>query len=200
MNLGGICRMAARYTDRYDEYVKTAGPDGSEAFEGEALHWFQVFSDAVNEAYFEISRTRLTPGTELKLTVPVDRVIRLEGLKPEVCTVCGVYFEDGATEAGFVFRSRTELEVTGAQAGDTVVLRYHSLPERLEAESDEPVFPESQVDPTVYACLAAARLWQSERKNAAAQLWLAEYYRKLRELRPSMKPASGRRLKLRAFR
>ena len=200
MNLGNICRMAARYTDRYDEFVKTAGPDGREAYEGEALHWFEVFRDAVNEAYFEISRTRMSPDARAACVVPEDRMVDLNGLWPEVCTVCGVYREDGASDVAFEFRTRSEICVVGAAAGETVMIHYQCLPERLESKSDEPVFPESQVDPSVYAALAAARLWQSERKNSAAQGWLNEYYRKLRMLRPSMKPQRRRRLPQRMFR
>ena len=200
MNLGEMCRAAARYSDRYDEYVKTAGPDGTEGFEGEALHWFQLFRDAVNEAYFEISRSRLTPETQVECELGEDGVIDMEWMYPPMCSVCGVYRADGATEIGFVFRTRTQIEIEGAKAGEKVTLRYHYLPERLEAEDDEPVFSEAAVDPAIYIALAVARVWQSERRMSAAQPWLAEYYQRLRELRGGRRPNCRKRLPRRPFR
>jgi len=78
--------------------------------------------------------------------------------------------------------------VTGAQAGETVVIAWQSLPERLEAEEDEPVFPESAADPMIYIALATA------------QVWISEYYRRLRAIRPDMRPARKRRMPRAIFR
>ncbi len=200
MNLGGMCRLAARYSDRFDEYVKTTAQDGSEAFEGEALHWFEIFRDAVNEAYFEISRSRLTPQCRVEMQLSDDRVIDLYRMQPEVCSICGVYRLDGTTDVEYVFINRTSIEVTGARGGETVIVEYHYLPQRLEEENDEPVFPESLADPSIYAALAVARVWQSERKMNAAQYWLSEYYQKLRSIRTNMKPMRRRRLPRTMFR
>ena len=197
VTLGRMCEAAARYSDRYDEYIRTGGTN---EFEGEARNWFHIFRDAVNEAYFEISRSRLTPEIRVEYELEKDRVIQLAWLNPEACSVCGVYRADGQTEAEYVFRTRTEIEVIGAQPGEKVVLHYHYLPDRLEKESDEPVFPESMADPMIYISLAVARMWQSERKPAAAQPWLAEYYQKLRVIRPDMKPARRKRLPRTLFR
>lgn len=200
MNLGGMCTMAARWSDRYDEYVKTIREDGEAVFTGEAGHWFRLFRDAINEAYFEIARTRMSPDVRVSCVLGGDRVISMEKMEPEVCGVCGVYRADGRTGVEYVFRSRNEIEVVGAKAGETVILQYHYLPERLEDELDEPVFAESAVDPSVYAALATARIWQSERKLSAAQYWLGEYYQKLRGIRSDRKPANKRRMPGRCFR
>jgi len=200
MNLGEMGRAAARYADRYDEYVKTRGPDGEERFEGEALHWFNLFRDAVNEAYFEASRSRMTPDVRMETALDDDCMIDMTGMEPGPCSLRGVYCEDGATEMEFVFRTRMRIEVIGARPGERMILHYHYLPERLMKEADEPIFPEAQVDPMVYVSLAVARLWQSERKMSAAQPWLSEYYRRLRELRPDMRPARKRRLPRPRFR
>ena len=186
MNLGGMCAVAARYSDRYDEYVK--GREEGGAFEEEALHWFHLFRDAVNEAYFEISRSRLHPERRVECVLPADRRIDLMKMEPEVCSVSGVYRADGTTDVEFQFVNRYEIRVVGAGAGETVLVAYQYLPERLEKEEDEPVFPESLADPMVYVSLAVARVWQSERKYAAAQPWLNGYYQKLRELRPGVLP------------
>jgi hypothetical protein len=200
MNLGGMCRLAARYSDRYDEYIKTQRQDGTQAYEGEALHWFELFRDAINEAYFEVSRGRLMPTTRMQVKLAADRIIELCEAEPEVCTVCGVYRSDGVSAVGYVFRRRTRIEVIGAAAGEEVVVEYHYLPERLQNEEDEPVFAESAVDPTVYVSLAVARVWQSERKMNTAQQWLGEYYQKLRTIRTGMKPLRMRRLTRPLFR
>ena len=200
MNLGRMCEAAAQYSDRYDEYVKTRNETGKEELEGEALHWFKIFRDAINEAYFEVSRARLTPEVRLEYVLGDDRVIDMKELLPQVCSVCGVYRADGQTGVEFVFRNRTELEVKGARAGERLMLHYQYLPEPLMKEYDEPIFPESMVDPSVYISLAVARVWQSERKMGAAQMWLSEYYQKLRSVRATLRNAARRRLPRTIFR
>jgi len=85
MNLGRMCEAAARYSDRYDEYVKTRNEAGKEEFEGEALHWFKIFRDAINEAYFEIARTRMSPDMRVECVLGNDRVISMEKMEPEAC-------------------------------------------------------------------------------------------------------------------
>lgn len=196
MNLGRMCEAAARYSDRYDEFVKADGGD----YEGEALHWFNIFRDAVNEAYFEIARCVREPEMKQEIRLDESRVIDLSKMEPEAVAVIGVYRPDGLTEAEFVFRQRRMIEVRGARAGETVILRWQYLPNRLEKESDEPVFPESLADPMIYIALATARIWQSERRMSDAQIWINEYYRRLRALRPTMKNAAKRRLPRTLFR
>ena len=77
---------------------------------------------------------------------------------------------------------------------------YLPLFPALAEEYDEPIFPESMVDPSVYIALAVARVWQSERKTGAAQMWLNEYYQKLRSLRGSIRSGVRRRLPRTLFR
>lgn len=196
MNLGRMCEAAARYSDRYDEYIKADG----ERFEGEALHWFKLFRDAVNEAYFEIARCMKQPQEQMNIELGAERIIDLTELEPEAAALIGVYRADGLTGVEFVFRSRQLIEVTGAKAGEKVMIRWQYMPERLEKERDEPVFPESMADPMIYIALATARVWQSERRMSDAQIWINEYYRRLRELRPTMKTARKRRLPRTLFR
>lgn len=196
MNLGRMCEAAARYSDRYDEYVKA---DGGQ-FEGEALHWFNLFRDAVNEAYFEIARGMKQPQEQMEMELKENRVIDLSGLEPEAASLIGIYRMDGLTGVPFVFRTRQLIEVTGAKPGEKVMIRWQYLPARLETERDEPVFPESLADPMIYIALATARVWQSERRMSDAQIWINEYYRRLRELRPTMKTAGKQRLPRTLFR
>lgn len=196
MNLGRMCEAAARYSDRYDEFVKADGGD----YEGEALHWFNIFRDAVNEAYFEIARCVREPEMKQEIRLDESRVIDLSKMEPEAVAVIGVYRPDGLTEAEFVFRQRRMIEVRGARAGETVILRWQYHPNRLEKESDEPVFSEALADPMIYIALATARIWQSERRMSDAQIWINEYYRRLRALRPTMKNAAKRRLPRTLFR
>ena len=196
MNLGRMCEAAARYSDRYDEFLKE---DGGE-FKGEALHWFNIFRDAVNEAYFEIARCVREPEMKEEIALDESRVIDLREMEPEVVSLIGVYRADGRTEAEFIFRERRIIEVRGARAGEKVVLRWQYLPARLEKESDEPVFSESLADPMIYIALATARIWQSERRMSDAQIWINEYYRRLRTIRTTMKDARKRRLPRTIFR
>ncbi len=196
MTLGRMCEAAARYSDRYDEYVKAE--NGS--FEGEALHWFRIFKDAVNEAYFEIARCMRSPEMRREQVLGADRVIDLSGLEPEALTVNGVYRPDGMTEVGYVFRTAKKIEVIGAKAGETLILAWQYLPERMEEEGDEPVFPESLADPMIYISLATARIWQSERRMSDAQVWINEFYRRLRTIRPGIRPAKKRRTPRTMFR
>lgn len=197
MTLGKMCEAAARYSDRYDEYVK---PEGKDAFEGEALHWFSIFRDAVNEAYCEIARCLREPEVRTERTLDAGRVIDLREADPEAIAVLSVYASDGMTEIGYVFRSGRVIEVTGAKAGERVIIACQHLPGRLEAEADAPVFSESAADPMIYIALATARIWQSERRMSDAQIWINEYYRRLRTIRSGMKPARKRRMPRTIFR
>ena len=200
MNLGRMCEAAARYSDRYDEYVKTAEDGGEEKFAGEALHWFNIFRDAVNEAYFEIARCVKEPERQTEVEIGAEKVIDLSEAAPEAVTVLGVYRMDGMTGVEYVFRTRKVIEVIGARPGERVMLKWHQLPERLEAEADEPVFSESAADPMIYIALATARVWQSERRMSDAQIWINEYYRRLREIRPTMRTVRKRRMPRTLFR
>lgn len=197
MTLGKMCEAAARYSDRYDEFIKGEGGAG---YAGEALHWFNIFRDAVNEAYFEIARCLRAPQQRREMVIGEGRVIDLTTLEPEVVTVCGVYRMDGLTEVEFIFRTRRVIEVIGAQPGEKVVVAWQVLPDRLEKENEEPVFPEAMADSMIYIALATARVWQSERRMSDAQVWINEYYRRLREIRPSMKPVRKRRMPRPVFR
>lgn len=197
MTLGRMCEAAARYSDRYDEYVK---PEGGDAFQGEPLHWFNIFKDAVNEAYFEIARCMKEPEKRAEVTLGADRVIDVRQTEPEALTVSGVYRADGLTEIGYVFHTGRVIEVVGAKEGERVILACQCLPGRLEKESDEPIFAESAADPMIFIALATARIWQSERRMSDAQIWLNEYYRRLRAIRPGMKSARKRRMPRTIFR
>ena len=197
MTLGRMCEAAARYSDRYDEYVK---PEGGDTFQGEALHWFNIFKDAVNEAYFEIARCLKEPEKRTEVTLGADRIIDVRQAEPEAIAVSGVYRADGLTEVGYVFRTGRVIEVIGAKAGERVILACQNLPQRMEKESDEPIFSESAADPMIFIALATARIWQSERRMSDAQLWMNEYYRRLRVIRPGMKPTRKRRTPRTIFR
>lgn len=200
MTLGRMCEAAARYSDRYDEYVRTADGQGGEQFEGEALHWFNIFRDAVNEAYFEIARCMRAPENQMEIEIGADRVIDMNALDPEAAAVNGVYRMDGMTEVEYVFRTRHVIEVAGARPGERVILKWQCMPQRMEKERDEPVFPESAADPMIYIALATARIWQSERRMSDAQVWINEYYRRLREIRPTLRTGRKRRMPRTLFR
>lgn len=194
MTLKEMCEMAARYSDRYDEFEKTENSAGKLVYEDDALHYFNVFRDAINEAYFEVSRMRMLPDTYAETVVPADRQIDLSYAYPLPYMLKNVLSADRSAAIAFQFVTRMAIEITGAQAGDTVTLYYYYMPDRLEYESDEPIFPESVVDPMVYVTLAVARMWQSEKKMANYQTWMGEYLRKLKGVQSSMKNSTARRI------
>ena len=193
MTLDSLCRMAARCADRSDEFVKTADESGVMRYQGEALILFRLFRDAINEAYAEIARTGLMPGLFLPVEVPADGVIRLDRAVPSAAALEEVL--DQAREKPYAYRflSRFEVKIIGAAPGDTVVLHVQVIPAPLAEEDDEPVFPEAVADPMIYVSLAVARLWQSERRLAAAQSWQNDYYRLLRSVRSSGSHAARHR-------
>ena len=194
MNLKEMCEMAARYSDRYDEFELAVDENGKSAYQDEALHYFNVFKDAINEAYFEVSRVRMLPDTYEETVVPEDKQIDLSTFYPSPYMLKNVLVRDRSAAVDFDFHTRFVIEIKGARAGETVVLYYHYLPDRLETIYDEPIFPESVVDPMVYVTLAVARMWQSEKKMANYQVWMSEYYSKLRTVQSSMKSSTNRRI------
>lgn len=191
MTLEEMCLSAARYSDRYDEFEKTEDDDGNFAYLDDAAHYLNVFRDAINEAYFAVSRERLSPDMYKTVTVK-DGLIDLEGLDPLPYSVASVLTEDRGKTIPFTFETKFVLRVTGAY--DRVCVYYHYLPDRLESLGDEPIFPESAVDPMVYISLAVARIWLSEKKIDLYQQWMSEYYAALRGVKHNLRPGSLKRV------
>lgn len=200
MTLDEMCQMAARLSDRYDEFEKTVNESNQEVYEDDALHYFNVFKDAINEAYFEISRKKLHPDTYESVVVSNDGTIDLTTLTYPVCTLIMLLNADKTKAVTYDFRTRFVLNVSGASPGDTVTVNYHYLPDRLDIYTDEPIFPESMVDPMLYVCLAVSRIWQSEKKFNNANSWLNEYYNHMNNIRSDMRNRTTRRIPRRMFR
>lgn len=196
MTLDEMCMAAARYADRYDEFEKN--DDG--VYEDDALHYFNVFKDAINEAYMAVSREYAMPDTREKVKVDADGRIDLLSVDPVVCTVQDVLAYDESASIPYKFRTKYELEIEGAVRGDTVILVYHYLPEKLEKLNDEPIFTDGVVDPMVYISLAVARMWKSEKKFDYSNQWMQEYYSLLRGIKNTMVSRSKRRIPRRMFR
>lgn len=195
MTLNEMCMVAARESDRYDEFELTG-----DMYEDDALHYFNVFRDAINEAYFEVARTRFEPDIYVEVQVDEDGKIDLLELSPQVYSVRNVLNENRTSAVAFEFDTKFKLDVSGAAAGDTVVLYYHYMPNRLVELDDEPIFSEALVDPMVYICLAVARMWQSEKKLTLYESWLAEYYNRLRGVKSNMKGGNLKRVPRNRFR
>ena len=196
MTLDEMCMAAARYSDRYDEFEKN--DDG--VYEDDAAHYFNVFKDAINEAYMAVSREYAMPDTREKVKVDVDGRIDLLSVDPVVCTVQDVLAADESASIPYKFHTKYEIEVEGVTRGDTVILVYHYLPEKLEKLNDEPIFTDGIVDPMVYISLAVARMWKSEKKFDYSNQWMQEYYSLLRGIKNTMVSRSKRRIPRRMFR
>ena len=193
MTLDSLCRMAARCADRSDEFVKTTDNQGNTAYRGEAAILFELFRDAINEAYAEIARTGLMPGRFVPVEMPSCGVIRLDETVPDAAALMAVWSADRSRQYAHRFESRFGVRVPEARPGETVLLHIHAIPAPLVAETDEPVFSEAAAEPMIYVSLAVARLWQAERRLAAAQTWMTEYYRLLRGVRASAGHPAGHR-------
>lgn len=199
MTLDEMCIAAARYSDRYDEFEKTE-LNGEEVYEDDALHYFNVFRDAINEAYMAVSREYAMPNIRTKVNVGNDGVIDLSGIYPLVYTVHDVLNFTETANIPYTFRTKYEIQLEGVQKDEMITLVYHYLPDRLKELKDEPIFTDAMVDPMVYICLAVARIWQSEKKFDYANQWLQQYYALLRSVKSSMIDRSKRRIPRRMFR
>ena len=82
MTLDEMCMMAARLSDRYDEFEKTENENGKLVYQDDALHYFNVFRDGINEAYFEVARSRCEPDVYTEAEVDDEGKINLEYLYP----------------------------------------------------------------------------------------------------------------------
>lgn len=199
MTLDEMCISAARYSDRYDEFEKTE-VDGVEVYEDDAEHYFNVFRDAINEAYMAVSREYAMPNTRVLVKVGEDGIVDLTAVYPLAYTVQDVLNPLETANIPYTFRTKYELQAEGVQKGETVTLLYHYLPDRLEKLKDEPIFSDATVDPMVYICLAVARMWQSEKKFEYADRWMQQYYTHLRAVKSSMSSRANRRIPRRMFR
>lgn len=200
MTLDKMCMMAARESDRYDEFEKTENEEGEMVYEDDALHYFNVFRDAINEAYFEVARTRCEPDVYTLTEVDDEGKVYLEYLYPLPYSVKNVLNAQKTRAVEFEFDTRFVLNIKGAQPGEEVIIYYNYMPDRLEKLNDEPVFPESVVDPMVYVSLAVARMWQSEKKLTLYESWMQNYRSMLYAVRPTMKGGNLRRVPRNRFR
>lgn len=200
MTLDEMCMMAARYSDRYDEFEKTENDDGKFVYQDDAEHYFNVFRDAINEAYHEVARTRCEPDVYVNTTVDTEGRIHLGMMTPLPYSVKNILNPTRTDTVGFEFETKFVLRVTGAKPGDMVCVYYNYLPDRLEKPEDQPVFPDSVVDPMVYVTLAVARIWQSEKKLTLYESWMQNYRSMLYGVRPTMKGGNLRRLPRMPFR
>lgn len=193
MTLDQMCQQAARLSDRYDEFEKV-----DKKYEDEALHYFNVFRDAINEAYRAAARDYVKPDVYAEVVVGEDGLVDLSELDPLPQHIKNVLDATRTKAVVYAFRTKFELWVQ-APEGTTVLLYYNYLPDALTGYSDEPIFPESVVDPMVYISLAVSRIWKSEKKMQLADSWMAEHYKLLRELKTDMRGA-GRRIPRRTWR
>jgi hypothetical protein len=197
MTLDEMCAMAARYSDRYDEFEKN---DEGE-YEDDALHYFNVFRDGINEAYREVSRLQAMPDTYVSAKVGADNTIDLTTVYPLVYQLKNVFTANRSAVAQYVFDTKYKIKIlSGAKVGETVVLHYHYLPDALEGLTDSPVFSEAMVDPMLYVSLAVARMWQSEKKMDNFYTWYNQYREHLRNVRSTMNALAKRRIPRRLFR
>lgn len=197
MTLDEMCMMAARFSDRYDEFEK----NDEDEYEDDALHYFNVFRDGINEAYRDVSRLQAMPDTYTFSKVAGDGTIDLSAVVPQVYGLKEVFVENKAGVVGYIFETKYKIKVTrGATPGDDVLLYYHYIPDPLEELSDEPVFTDALVDPMLYVSLAVARMWQSEKKTEFFMMWYNQYREHLRNVRGTMKSLSKRRIPRRLFR
>lgn len=195
MTLDELCIMAARYSDRYDEFEKNE--DGE--YEDDALHYFNVFRDAINEAYREVSREQALPDCYGRAAVNNDGQIDLTALSPAVFAVKDLFNSLRTATVSYTFVTKYVLDVN-AQPGTELWLYYHYMPDDLVELDDCPIFSDAIVDPMIYVSLAVARMWYSEKKFDYGNQWMAQYRQLLRSVRNSLKDRSGRRIPRRMFR
>lgn len=198
MTLDEMCLAAARYSDRYDEFERTAEGDDF-PYEDDALHYFNVFRDAINEAYREVSRLYAMPDRWAVLTVNKNQQIALDTIEPGVYAIKSLQYIDGSAPIDYTFSTKYLIDVE-LDPGTKVKLLYHYIPEDLTNLNDEPIFTEAQVDPMVYISLAVARIWYSEKKFDYGNQWLSQYYNMLKNIRSNLKDRSRRRIPRGVFR
>lgn len=195
MTLDELCIMAARYSDRYDEFEK----NDSGEYEDDALHYFNVFRDGINEAYREVSREQALPDCYSRVTVAEDGTIDLTAVTPAVFSVKDLFNSLRTMAISYTFVTKFVIQ-TNEQPGAELWLYYHYMPDELVGLDDTPIFSEAVVDPMIYVSLAVARMWYSEKKFDYGNQWMAQYRQLLRSVRNSLRDRTGRRIPRRLFR
>lgn len=195
MTLDEMCIAAARYSDRYDEFEKNE----DEEYEDDALHYFNVFRDAINEAYAAIARECMMPDIYKQIRVNRDGIADLTSLNPEIYGIKDVLNKEQTANLSYFFETKFTIHIPEA-ANNTATIYYHYIPQRLEEYEDTPVFPESMVDPMVYISLAVARIWMSEKKFDYANQWLQQHYLMINKIKNGLKSRANRKIPRRMFR
>lgn len=201
MTLKELCEQAAVYTDRRDDFL-TITRDGREMYdpEDDPGIWFESMKGSVNQAYREAARALLMPDRRVLTELGEGGSMDLLALSPGCQQVRAVWSADETNALAYDFVTKFEIRVRGGKQGDKVTLQYHFVPDALESLTDEPMFPESLVDPMLYISLAAADIWAMERKTQISQYWLSKYYQILSGIRRDMKGSQKRRIRRALFR
>ena len=177
MTVKEIMEGAARFSNRDDEFIIE---EGETDYLDEALKYKLVFLSAINEAQREAAK-RLGRPVERQLVTPDNYLIDLTALYPVMTQL--KYVRD-ATDTYLLASEFRDAETLRVYVSGPVTLVYIAAPDEMTALTDEPFFPPEVVPEELYMFLAAARVYQSERKESSAQVWLGQYYDALRKIRP----------------
>lgn len=201
MTLKEMCEQVAVFTDRRDDFV-TIVKDGAEVYDpdDDPGNWFASMRTSINTAYRHVARQLLMPDVRQLVVLGDGGSIDLLTMEPGVTTVKAVYNEDGSAALTYDFETKYRIIVRGDHAGEKVLLQYHYVPADLTEFTDEPVFPESLVDPMIYISLAAADLWLMERKLDVSREWRTKYYELMSSVKRDMRSSRDRRIKRAIFR
>lgn len=177
MTFKEIMEGAARFSNRDDEFIIE---EDETDYLDEALKYKLVFASAINEAQREAAK-RLGRPIERQLVTPDNYLIDLTALDPVM--VQFKHIRD-ASDTHLLASEFVDAETLRVYVNDPVTIVYTAAPDLMVELTDEPFFPPEVVPEELYMFLAAARVYQSERKESSAQVWLGQYYDALRRIRP----------------
>lgn len=203
MTLKEMCQRAAELTDRADDFVTVKNPDTGEEWydpNDDPGIWYNIMKQGINTAYREVARRMMMPDMRIETELGKGGRINLLELKPGVSKVKAVYNADGSYALQYDFITQFEIKVRDGREGQDVIVHYAYVPDAMERFTDEPIFPESLVDPAVYIAMAASKIWATERKFQAANYHQAEYYALLASIKSDVKSSKDRRIRRSVFR
>ena len=203
MTLKEMCQRAAELTDRADDFVTTVNPATQEEWydpNDDPGIWFNVMKQGINTAYREVARKLLMPDMRVEMELGEGGTLNLMSLEPGISKIKAVYNSDGSYALQYDFVTQFEIRVRGGREGQDVIVQYAFVPDSLERFTDEPIFPESLVDPAIYIAAAASKIWAMERKFQAANYHQSEYYGLLATIKGDVKSSKDRRIRRSVFR
>lgn len=130
----------------------------------------KVLGRCINSAYMILARDKWRPVKRERVDAE-DGEIPIKNLKEDFVSLKSAYGINGLKLGAWSGKDFIHIP----KWIDTAVVEYYYLPKPMALGADEPVLPETQVDPYAYIYFAVSRYLNIKHRHAEASVWDSAY-------------------------